>query len=143
MVRPPGEPHVASSGRLVDPRLLGVRRAREGEQACEARAATERRPPDRQRDGQVQAETAVRAGVRGTWRAERKVIRAGGAVKLKRVIVTPELGIFQPHGPNLQGPRVVDLNINGFQHAWFNLLAANLGYRGLSKWDAFFGKYDI
>jgi hypothetical protein len=33
-------------------------------------------------------------------------------------------------------------NINAFQHAWFDLLAAELGYVGTSKWDSYFGKYD-
>jgi len=41
------------------------------------------------------------------------------------------------------GVRVVDTDINAFQHAWFNLLAAQLGFHGLSKWDAYFGKYDL
>ena len=41
------------------------------------------------------------------------------------------------------GIRVVDTNINAFQHAWFNLLAAQLGFHGLSKWDAYFAKYDL
>src|SRR5207248_601866 len=34
-------------------------------------------------------------------------------------------------------------NINAFQHAWFALLAAKLGYHGVVKWDAYFGKYDL
>jgi hypothetical protein len=33
-------------------------------------------------------------------------------------------------------------NINAFQHAWFDVLAADLGYAGTSKWDSYFGKYD-
>ncbi|HEX7145086.1 MAG TPA: hypothetical protein VF225_07225 [Gaiellaceae bacterium] len=33
-------------------------------------------------------------------------------------------------------------NINAFQHAWFDVLAAELGYVGTSKWDSYFGKYD-
>jgi hypothetical protein len=32
-------------------------------------------------------------------------------------------------------------NINAFQHAWFSLLAAKLGFCGTVKWDAFFGRY--
>ena len=59
------------------------------------------------------------------------------------MIVQPEPGTYKPQGPNLDGPRVVDQNVNAFQHAWFNLLAANLGYRGLVKWDAYFAKYDL
>lgn len=33
-------------------------------------------------------------------------------------------------------------NVNAFQHAWFDILAARLGYAGTSKWDSYFGKYD-
>ena len=33
-------------------------------------------------------------------------------------------------------------NLNAFQHAWFDVLAADLGYVGTSKWDSYFGKYD-
>jgi hypothetical protein len=33
-------------------------------------------------------------------------------------------------------------NVSAFQHAWFDLLAAKLGYLGTSKWDSYFGKYD-
>jgi hypothetical protein len=32
-------------------------------------------------------------------------------------------------------------NIYAFQHAWFALLAAKLGYHGVVKWDAYFAKY--
>ena len=33
-------------------------------------------------------------------------------------------------------------NGNAFQQAWFDVLAARLGYVGTSKWDSYFGKYD-
>lgn len=33
-------------------------------------------------------------------------------------------------------------NINAFQHAWFTILSAKLGFVGLSKWDAYFAMYD-
>jgi hypothetical protein len=33
-------------------------------------------------------------------------------------------------------------NVSAFQHAWFDILAARLGYAGTSKWDSYFGKYD-
>jgi hypothetical protein len=33
-------------------------------------------------------------------------------------------------------------NVNAFQHVWFDVLAARLGYVGTSKWDSYFGKYD-
>jgi hypothetical protein len=63
-------------------------------------------------------------GVRGTWKEDKKIVR-------------PE------PGTDKKGRRVVNLNLNAFQHAWFNLEAANRGYRGLVKWDAYFAKYDL
>jgi hypothetical protein len=33
-------------------------------------------------------------------------------------------------------------NENGFQHAWFNILAARLGYVSTLKWDVYFAMYD-
>lgn len=33
-------------------------------------------------------------------------------------------------------------NENGFQHAWFNILAARLGYVAVLKWDVYFAMYD-
>jgi hypothetical protein len=82
-------------------------------------------------------------GVKGDWKVQREVAQPDGTTKLKWVIVQPEPGTYKPQGPDLDGPRVVDQNVNAFQHAWFNLLAANLGYHGLVKWDAYFGKYDL
>jgi hypothetical protein len=32
--------------------------------------------------------------------------------------------------------------VNAFQHAWFDVLAARLGYTGTIKWDGYFGRYD-
>jgi hypothetical protein len=40
------------------------------------------------------------------------------------------------------GTPMARTNINAFQHAWFDVLAAELGYVGTSKWDSYFGKYD-
>jgi hypothetical protein len=40
------------------------------------------------------------------------------------------------------GTPMARTNINAFQHAWFDVLAADLGYVGTSKWDSYFGKYD-
>ena len=82
-------------------------------------------------------------GVRGIWRVKREVVRASGMHHLKLVKVKPEPGVYKPTGEELRGRRVVDLNLNAFQHAWFNLLAPRLGYQGLSKWDAYFAKYDL
>ena len=33
-------------------------------------------------------------------------------------------------------------NISAFQHAWLKVLAANVGYAGAIKWDAYYGRYD-
>jgi hypothetical protein len=40
------------------------------------------------------------------------------------------------------GTQISQTNISAFQHAWFDILATRLGYRGTSKWDSYFGKYD-
>jgi hypothetical protein len=40
------------------------------------------------------------------------------------------------------GTPMARTNINAFQQAWFDVLAAELGYVGTSKWDSYFGKYD-
>jgi hypothetical protein len=40
------------------------------------------------------------------------------------------------------GTPITTTNVSAFQHAWFDVLAANLGYLGTSKWDSYFGKYD-
>ena len=49
---------------------------------------------------------------------------------------------FEP-GVWLDGTPITETNVSAFQHAWFDVLAARLGYMGTSKWDAYFGKYDI
>src|SRR5437867_4726972 len=40
------------------------------------------------------------------------------------------------------GTPITQTNVSAFQHAWFDVLAARLGYLGTSKWDSYFGKYD-
>jgi hypothetical protein len=40
------------------------------------------------------------------------------------------------------GTPISQTNVSAFQHAWFDVLAARLGYVGTSKWDSYFGKYD-
>jgi hypothetical protein len=40
------------------------------------------------------------------------------------------------------GTPIARTNVSAFQHAWFDVLSATLGYVGTSKWDAYFGKYD-
>lgn len=42
----------------------------------------------------------------------------------------------------LDGTPVAQTNVAAFQQAWFDLLAARLGYVGASKWDLYFGRYD-
>jgi hypothetical protein len=40
------------------------------------------------------------------------------------------------------GTPITQTNVSAFQHALFDVLAAQLGYLGTSKWDAYYGKYD-
>lgn len=49
--------------------------------------------------------------------------------------------MFEP-GVWEDGTWITETNVSAFQHAWFDVLAASLGYMGTSKWDAYFGKYD-
>jgi hypothetical protein len=48
----------------------------------------------------------------------------------------PEPGVYA------DGKWLPDTTINAFQHAWFDVLAARLGYAGTVKWDGYVGKYD-
>jgi hypothetical protein len=48
----------------------------------------------------------------------------------------PQPGVYA------DGTPLEQTTINAFQHAWFDVLAARLGYHGLVKWDGYFGKYD-
>jgi hypothetical protein len=40
------------------------------------------------------------------------------------------------------GTPITQTNISAFQHAWFDVLAADLAFIGTSKWDSYYGKYD-
>jgi hypothetical protein len=40
------------------------------------------------------------------------------------------------------GTPITQTNVSAFQQAWFDILAADLGYLGTSKWDSYYGKYD-
>ena len=40
------------------------------------------------------------------------------------------------------GTPIEQTDVNAFQHAWFDVLAAKLGYAGTIKWDGYFGRYD-
>jgi hypothetical protein len=42
----------------------------------------------------------------------------------------------------VDGTPLNEANATAFQHAWFDVLSARLGYVGTSKWDLYFGRYD-
>ena len=48
----------------------------------------------------------------------------------------PEPGVYA------DGTPLPNTTINAFQHAWFDVLAARLGYAGTIKWDGYAAKYD-
>ena len=48
----------------------------------------------------------------------------------------PEPGVYA------DGTPLPATTINAFQHGWFDVLAARLGYAGTIKWDGYVGKYD-
>ena len=52
----------------------------------------------------------------------------------------PEPGVFtNPHGP----PEPIgQTRIAAFQHAWFQIAAAQYGCAGTAKWDCYYGMYD-
>ena len=45
-------------------------------------------------------------------------------------------------GTDADGTPLGRTRIAAFQQAWFHIVATQLGYVGLSKWDCYFGKYD-
>jgi hypothetical protein len=45
-------------------------------------------------------------------------------------------------GVHADGTPIAKATITGFQHAWFQIAAAQLGFVGTSKWDCYAGKYD-
>jgi hypothetical protein len=49
---------------------------------------------------------------------------------------TVDPGVWQ------DGTPITQTNISAFQHAWFDVLSADLGFMGTSKWDSYYGKYD-
>jgi hypothetical protein len=48
----------------------------------------------------------------------------------------PDPGVWDDTTP------IEQTNVNAFQHAWFDIIAARLGFVGTIKWDGYFGKYD-
>jgi Glycosyl hydrolase catalytic core len=57
-------------------------------------------------------------------------------VRGQRSAKHPDPGVY-PDGTPIGRTRIA-----AFQHAWFQILAAQHGYAGTSKWDCYFGKYD-
>lgn len=74
-----------------------------------------------------------------------RIVRALPVAARKPVYVTEYgvRGIGRPDpGSYRDGTPLKRSNIMAFQHAWFQIVAAGLGYVGTSKWDCYFGKYD-
>jgi hypothetical protein len=77
----------------------------------------------------------------------RALVDALPANERKPLYVT-EFGIRGQKSPTNVGGVFADgtpfqpSNVHAFQVAWFNVLAARLGYAGTIKWDAFVAKYD-
>jgi hypothetical protein len=86
------------------------------ERLTEVRAIWDAEPPDRRKPLYV-----AEYGVRG--------LRTFNGVRA-------DPGFWQ------DGTPIAQTNISAFQHAWFDVLAAQLGYVGTSKWDSYFGRYD-
>jgi hypothetical protein len=84
--------------------------------------------------------TEVRAIVDALPEAARKPIYVAeyGVRGLRTFNGAPQVdpGVWQ------DGTPITQTNVSAFQHAWFDVLAADLGYLGTSKWDSYFGKYD-
>jgi len=84
--------------------------------------------------------TEVRALVDSLPEAGRKPVYVAeyGVRGLRRFngVLQVDPGVWQ------DGTPITQTNISAFQHAWFDVLAANLGYMGTSKWDSYYGKYD-
>jgi hypothetical protein len=59
-----------------------------------------------------------------------------GIVKLPDGTTVPQPGNWEDGTPTAR------TNIAAFQQLWFCLAAAQLGYAGVVKWDAYWGKYD-
>jgi hypothetical protein len=57
-------------------------------------------------------------------------------VRGKRGTKAPAPGTFA------DGTPIARTRIAAFQHAWFQIVASQLGYAGTAKWDCYFGKYD-
>jgi len=84
--------------------------------------------------------TEVRAIVDALPEAARKPLYVAeyGVRGLRRFngVTAGDPGVWQ------DGTPITTTNVSAFQHAWFDVLAARLGYLGTSKWDSYFGKYD-
>jgi hypothetical protein len=84
--------------------------------------------------------TEVRAIVDSLPEAGRKPVYVSeyGVRGLRTFNGAPQVdpGVWQ------DGTPITQTNVSAFQHAWFDVLAADLGYLGTSKWDSYYGKYD-
>jgi len=79
----------------------------------------------------------------------RKIVDALPAETRKPVYVT-EFGVRGSRPVGDAGPGSWDdgsplenTNVSAFQQAWFALQAARMGFAGVVKWDAYFGRYDL
>jgi hypothetical protein len=60
---------------------------------------------------------------------------------IRGILDYPNKPAFQP-GYWEDGTQMSRTNIEAFQMLWFDILAAQLGFSGVAKWDAYWGKYD-
>ncbi len=91
----------------------------------------------------------------GVLKVIRQLDRERHLAKPMRVFVTEfgtrGKGIDKEHGidpgrylgPDGGSMRLCESNIAAFQHAWFLIYAAQLGYAGVVKWDCYYGRYDL
>ncbi|HET9506948.1 MAG TPA: hypothetical protein VFO81_03315 [Gaiellaceae bacterium] len=61
---------------------------------------------------------------------------------VRGILNLPDKPAFQP-GYWADGTPLARTNISAFQMLWFDLAAAQLGYSGSVKWDAYWGLYDL
>jgi hypothetical protein len=76
-------------------------------------------------------------------------IVGGLAENGRKPVFVSEYGVRGRRGAKVPAPGTYaggtplgQTNIAAFQQAWFQILATQLGYAGMSKWDCYFGKYD-
>ena len=82
----------------------------------------------------------------------RKIVSEELPVEARKPIYITEYGVRGiqnfPGKPTLapgywsDGTQITRTNVAAFQQLWFNVMAAQLGFDGTAKWDAYWGKYD-